>query len=71
MIQNEEDLLSKEFQSEILSFGYVKFYKGEKLCKIIECNNNQIIRPPNYNCFLLEGKNIFYINLYYIKYNLI
>ena len=56
MIQNEEDLLSKEFQSEILSFGYVTFYKGEKLCKIIECNNKQIIRPPKYNCFLLEGK---------------
>ena len=47
---------TKEFQREILSCGYVKFYKKEKLSKLIECKNKTITKPVNFNCFLLEGK---------------
>ena len=56
LIQNEKDIETKEFQTEILSCGYVKFYKNEKLSKLIECKNKTISKPVNFNCFLLEGK---------------
>ena len=68
MIQNEEDIHSKEFQTEILSFGKVKLYKEEKLYKIFECINISIKRPPKYNCFLLEGKTIFKNIIIYFKF---
>ena len=56
MIQDEKDIDTKEFQREILSCGYVKFYKNEKLSKLLECKNKTIAKPVNFNCFLLEGK---------------
>ena len=58
IIQNEKDLESKSFQKEILICGYVKFYKNEKLSKILECKNKKIQKPVSFNCFLLEGKKI-------------
>lgn len=56
LIRNEQDIYTKEFRNEILSFGYVKFYKKERLYKIFECKNKKIPNPPKFNCLLLEGK---------------
>ena len=55
---NEADIYSKQFRHEILFVGYVRFYKKEKLYKIIECKNKNIANPPKFNCILLEGKKI-------------
>ena len=55
MIENESDIYTKEFADEILSFGDVRFYKNEKFCKIVECQNSKLRDRPKYNCILLEG----------------
>ena len=58
LIENESELFSKVFESEILKYGKVKFYNRNKQYIIIDCINNELINPPKYNCLLLDGKYI-------------
>ena len=77
IIENENDINTKEFSDEILSFGDVRFFKKEKFCKLIECQNQKLKIKPKYNCILLEGNiyifiyNIFNIQIFGILLNIL
>ena len=67
IIENENDICTKEFTDEILSFGDVRFFKNENFCKLIECQNQRLKNKPKYNCILLEGNIYFILNIFNIQ----
>ena len=54
LVENEEDVRSKEFELDILNTGHVKYYNHNKEYIEIKCLNESLINPPTYNCILLE-----------------
>ena len=60
LIEKEENIQTKEFENEILRFGNVTFFKNEKFYKLFKCKNIHNKKPSKFNCFLIEGKKLFY-----------
>ena len=57
--------MTEKFKYEVLSYGNIYFYDGEKIF-FIKCLNKKNSKPENYKCFQLESKNIFiFIIIYY------
>lgn len=55
LIEKESDIHTNDFREEVLTSGNVYFYK-DKQYLIIQCINNEIENPTNYNCICLNGK---------------
>ena len=60
LINKQYDLFTEKFKQEILLFGNVYFYAGEKI-HFIKCLNKQLLKPDNFKCFEVEGKKKNYI----------